>query len=420
MKMAATGSSTLVPIETKRDQAERSQVPLSTIFIAYLQIGLTAFGMAILQKLKTLVITRQWLSEEEMNDGIAMVQLYPGPIMVDFTAYVGYMLRGVPGAFLATTGFILPSFFLMLALSALYFAAGSLPWVHPLFLGLEALVVGVLLNVTLDMGSRAIKGRTEAAITLFAFGALLLKVNAILMVLVALVAGAILIRPSIQKGKPVSLPTTQPKQTSRVPVSKLRLAGIGIVVVVILGVVAFAWSLQNDTGNLGLSLFKIGAVAFGNGSAIIPLIQSEVVDVHHWMTLNQFADGIALGQITPGPFLITSTFIGYKMGGIWGALLATFAIFSPSFAMTLVFTEIFGRIRNLQVVRGALAGVLAAFVGMLAVVVLQISGVALTAPAAFVLAGAGFLAVRYFKLDILWVFAGGLAIWGGLLAAGLI
>ena len=170
---------------------------------------------------------------------------------------------------------------------------------------------------------------------------------------------------------------------------------------------------------MGLSLFKIGAVAFGNGATIIPLIQSEIVDAHHWLTLNQFADGIALGQITPGPFLITATFIGYKMGGILGAALATFAIFSPSFAMTLVFTEVFAHLRNLRAVRGALAGVLASFVGLLAVVLLQLGGVALTRPTSLALAGAAFVAVRWFKIDILWVFLSGLAVWGGLLAAGL-
>jgi chromate transporter len=136
------------------------------------------------------------------------------------------------------------------------------------------------------------------------------------------------------------------------------------------------------------------------------------------MSLSQFADGIALGQITPGPFLITATFIGYKLAGFWGGLLATFAIFSPSFAMTLVFTEVFARIGNLKAVRGALAGVMASFVGLLAVVLLQLGGVALTTPAAFALAGAAFVAVRWFKVDILWVFLGGLAVWGGLLALG--
>ena len=385
-----------------------------TILLAYLQVGLTAFGMAILQKLKALVMDNHWLSEEEMNEGLALVQLYPGPIMVDFTAYVGYKLRGVPGAILATLGFILPSYGLMLILSAFYFAAGNLPWVHPLFLGLEALVIGILFNVTLDLGARSIQSRVQAVIALFAFAALLFKANAILIVLVALALGASLIRPAAGAGK--SKGASVPHATA--PIARTRWMGIGAVIVVVLAVAAFAWSLGSDVGALGLALFKIGAVAFGNGTTIIPLIQADVVDTNHWLTLNQFADGIALGQITPGPFLITAAFIGYKMGGVLGATLATFAIFSPSFAMTLVFTEIFARVRNLQAVRGALAGVLASFVGLLAVVILQLGGVALTTPAAIALAAAAFVAVRWFKVDIIWVFVGGLVVWGGVLVLG--
>lgn len=394
----------------------RPRVSLPAIFSSYFIIGLTAFGMAILQKLKALVMDNHWLSEEEMNEGLAMVQLYPGPLMVDFTAYVGYKLRGVIGAVLATTGFVLPSFVLMSVLSAFYFAAGNLLWAHPLFSGLEALVVGILFNVTLEMGGRNIQNRTQAVITLLAFVSLLLKFNAVLIVLVALALGALLIRPVTGKGKIVE---------ARKPFSKIehasakRWAGIATVAAVIIGVVAFSWSLRSEMGRLSLSLFKIGSVAFGNGSAIIPLIQAETVDVHHWMPLNQFADGIALGQITPGPFLITATFIGYKVAGFLGGLLATFAMFSPSFAMTLVFTEVFAHIRNLKAVRGALAGVMASFVGLLAVVLLQLGGAALTGPASLALAGAAFAAVRWFKIDILWVFLGGLALWSGLLALGL-
>jgi chromate transporter len=393
----------------------RPQVSLLTIFTSYFVVGLTAFGMAILQKLKALVMDHDWLSEEEMNEGLAMVQLYPGPLMVDFSAYVGYKLRGVLGAILATIGFILPSFVLMSVLSALYFAAGNLPWVKPLFVGLEALVVGVLFNVTLDMAGRNIQTRIQAVIMVLAFGALLFKLNAVLIVLLALALGAWLIRPAA--GKNAGAGKLTPKVE---PFSAKRWGAIGVVVAVILAVVAFSWSLKSEIGGLALSLFKIGSVAFGNGSAIIPLIQAEAVDLHPWMSLSQFADGIALGQITPGPFLITATFIGYKLAGFWGGLLATFAIFSPSFAMTLVFTEIFARIRNLKAVRGALAGVMASFVGLLAVVLLQLGGVALTTPAAFTLAAAAFVAVRWFKVDILWVFVGGLAVWGGLLALGLV
>jgi chromate transporter len=385
------------------------RVSLWRILREYLLVGLTAFSMAILQKLKLLVMRNRWLTEDEMNEGLALVQLYPGPIMVDFTAYVGYKLRGVPGAVAATTGFVLPSFLLMLALSALYFAAASLSWIHVLFTGLEALVIGVILNVTVDMAGRALRGKVEAVIALLAFVGLLMKVNAIWIVLLALPVGGWLILPTERSAVLPHAETSAPKQ---------RWIGIAAVTAVMLLVVGFAWSLRSDIGSLALSLFKIGAVAFGSGMTIIPLIQADVVDTHHWLTLNQFADGIALGQITPGPFLITAAFIGYKMGGVFGATLATFAIFSPSIVMTIAFTELFSRVRNLKVVRGALAGVLASFVGMLAVVILQLGGVALIMPAAYGFAALAFVAVRWFKLDIHWIFGGGLLLWYGMMAIG--
>lgn len=400
----------------KLKEYKRPFVPLATIFSSYFLIGLSGFGLAIIQKIKSLILKRQWMKEEEINDGFAMVQLYPGPMIPDFTAYSGYVMRGIPGAVSAMIGYILPSLILMIGLSIFYFSAGNVPWVHSLFVGLEAIAVGVILNVTLDMGNQAIKGRIEAVIALFAFGALVFKINAVIVVLFALVIGGLFIRPKTNGDQKI----TQSTELLLPSTPKRRWLGIGITILFVLSVVVLAWSLHSDVGNLGLIMFKIGSVAFGNGSTILPLIQSEVVDHYKWLTMNQFADGIAMGQITPGPYLITSAFIGYKMGGVLSALLAVFAIFSPSFVMTLIFAEIFSKIRNIVWVRGALAGVLASFVGMLTSVILQLGGVSLVTPAALVMAAAAFLMVRNFKFDIIWVFLGGAALWSGLIAIGLV
>ncbi len=396
----------MTPNEESTDRPAAEKVSLLKIFSEYFLIGLTAFSMAVLQKLKSVVKRNRWLSEEEMNEGLALVQLYPGPIMIDFTAYVGYKVRGVRGAFMATAGFILPSYFMMLGLSALYFAAAGLDWVHPLFIGLEALVIGVIFNVTLELGNKAIKGRTESLIAVMAFGALLFKFNALWIILIAIVLGALFLQSLAPGGK-------TPYTVSATPFR--RRIGILIALALTLAVVVFSWALHSDTGLAALSFFKIGSVAFGNGITILPLIQSDIVSGHHWLTMHQFADGIALGQITPGPFLITATFIGYKIGGVLGATLATFAMFSPSFIMTLIFSDIFIHIRNLKVVRGALTGVLASFVGMLAFVLVQLSHATLLSPMSFVFAALAFVAVRWFKLDILWIFSVGLALWAGLL-----
>jgi chromate transporter len=383
-------------------------VPLRTIFLAFLRIGLTAYGLAILQKLRALVIQHGWLTEAEASEGLAMVQLYPGPIMVDFTSYVGYRLRGVPGALAATLGFVLPAFVLVVALSAAYFSGGELPWVHKLFLGLEALLIGVIANVTLNLGQQAIKGRVEVFIALAAFIALLFKVNAILVPLAALGVGAFAIAP-----RQATAPTTHPPAA---PPRRL-MAVTALALAVIASAVAAALS-GTAIGQLAASLFKIGAVAFGSGMAIISVMQAEVVQAHGWVSQREFLDGLALGQITPGPILLTAAFIGYKLGGVLGAALATFAIFSPSIAMTLVFTEVFGRIKHLQRVHGALAGVLAAFVGLLAATLVQLGGSVLADPVMVAFATAAFVATRWFALDIAWVFGGGLALWALLLAAG--
>ena len=392
----------------------KSKVALFAITLAFFQVGLTAFGFSIVQKIKSLVIQKGWLNQEEVDEGMALVQLYPGPIMVDFTAYTGYKLRGVIGALLATLGFILPSFVLIVILSAAYFASGSFPWVHPLFLGLEALIVGIILNVTFDFGSRSLKGRTEALIALAAFTALLFKANAVLIVLGALALGALFLRPKTNNGKSPELPVLSTAKTSW----RTWLPILAVVAVILVGV-GYSWWLNSDIGRMGLSFFKIGSVAFGNGSTILPLIQNEVLDTHQWLTPSQFADGIALGQITPGPFLIMAAFVGYKMGGFGAAALMTFAMFSPSFAMTLIFTEVFSKLKNLRVIKGALNGVLASFVGLLAVVVLQLGKTGVTGPASLALAAGAFIGVHYLKLDILWIFLGGLLVWAGILALGI-
>ena len=303
---------------------------------------------------------------------------------------------------------MLSAFVLVVALSAAYFAGGELPWVHKLFLGLEALVIGVLANVTLNLGQQAINGRVEVFIALAAFVALLFKVNAILVPLAALALGALAIAPG--KGAAPSPHVAATSTRRLVATTALALAVIAS---------AVAAGLSGKLGQLALSLFKIGSVAFGSGMAIISVMQAEVVQTHGWVSQREFLDGLALGQITPGPILITAAFIGYKLGGVMGAALATFAIFSPSIAMTLVFTEVFGRIKHMKRVRGALAGVLAAFVGLLAATLVQLGGATLDSSVMVAFVAAAFVATRWFALDIGWVFGGGLALWAMLLAAGL-
>ena len=364
--------------------------------------------MAILQQIKTLIIGNKWLSREEVDEGIAMVQFYPGPIMYNLATYCSYRLKGFTGGALATFFFILPSYLLILLLSWLYFAYGNVAWVHPLFLALEAMVIGVVLQVLLDFAKRYVQNGQQAIIAGTAFILLLFKVNALFVILIAVLLEYIF-RAVFKRNEPEEKMTA--KDTGPVLPGKFkhRLTGIFITGIIFVGIFLIGLFSHNVLGKLLFSMFKVGAVAFGSGFTIMPLLQQEAVVSHHWLTMQQFADGIAFGQITPGPFLITSTFIGYKVAGFWGSVAATFGMFFPSFFYTLVVTEIYNKIRHNRLIRFFITGIMSAFTGMLMWVLLNLGKVSLTSPVLYIWAAGSFILVRYFKWNILWIFLAGIA-----------
>ncbi len=377
-------------------------------------MGMTAFGFTALQSLRSVMKKHGWLSDEKLDEGIALVQLYPGPINFDYSAYLGYQLRGVPGAIITTFCFVLPSFVLMLVLSSAYFSSGNPDWIQRVFLGLEAIVVGILVNFILDLGKTALRNFKAVIIAIAALAGYVLKIDALWIVLAAICLGMICFHKDYSSKQNVMV------QDAESPKKQAEWILIGIVVAVILGFVIFCTTLPQPINRMCLSLFKVGSIAFGNGLMILPVLRAEVVDTLKLLTAKEFTDGIVLGQITPGPFLITSAFIGYKVNGIIGAALAVFSIFSPTFAMTLVFTNIYNRIRNSIWIQAALAGIMAAFIGMLCLTTFQIAQVSITNFYAGFLAAAAFVATRYLRLNIFWVFFGGLSLWLIILAFNLV
>jgi chromate transporter len=384
---------------------------------AFFIIGLTAYSVAMLEQLKTLVIGRKWLSQREMDEGLAMVQLYPGPIMFNLATYSAYRIKGFWGALIATFLFVLPSYLLMVFLSWLYFNYGNVAWVHPLFIILEAMVVGIIIHVTIDFSTRYIKDGKTAFIAAVAFILMLYKVNAFWLILLAIALGTLL----FWKDKMQS-DTKNSEQTQSVAILGLwhwRLVSIILSGSVFVAFIVLALLWKNELSILFLSMFKVGAVAFGNGMTIMPLLQQEAVMSHHWLSMKQFADGIAFGQITPGPFLITATFIGYKVGGFIGSVLATVGMFYPSFFYTIVMSEIYAKIKKYMFIRKALKAILASFTGMLFFVVLSMGTVSLISPATYIWAVGALIAVRYYEMNILWIFLSGIVVELALFFAGI-
>ena len=258
--------------------------------------------------------------------GLALCQMAPGGhVSYMLSTYIGYRLRGIWGAFVCAVAFVIPAF-LLLVVSATSFKLGDLWYIKGLFKGLGAMVVAIVLNALINFGKPILKDWKVVLIALLSFVAFLLRWNTVLVFILA-AGAAFIFRPATGKAGPLPSPAGV-GQKSSVREPYLFLA---VLAVILGGLWGICYSLNAELSYLFLALSKVGALAFGGGFTIIPLIQYEVVDKFHWVNTKEFLDGIAMGQVTPGPVMITATFLGYKMAGFWGAVMATIGIFAPPF-----------------------------------------------------------------------------------------
>jgi chromate transporter len=381
------------------------------LFRTYLIVGASVVGTALMQTVRTIPVREGWLPQQEVDEGFGVVQLYPGAILMDLVAFTGYRLRGIRGALAAAAGFLAPSLVLVLGLSWAYFSYGTHPGTRHLVMGLDALVIGVLASVTIDFAAEHTRRPVPIGIAAGAFAVAVAGASVLWAVLGALIVGAVALPGAGE------LAPGPGRETRRISGRAVALASLPTLIVV--GGVAAAALSTGVLGSLTLDMTKIGSVAFGNGTVILPLLQQDAV-ARHWVTLSAFGAGVAFGQLTPGPMLTTAAFVGFAAAGWWGGLIAGIAIFAPSVALTMIVGEVYPAFRRLRRVRGAIAGILAGFTGLLASLVLTLGRPLSSVPAALVLAGAAFVAMRLlrWRWSTLAVFAAGLAIWGVYLAAG--
>jgi chromate transporter len=199
-----------------------------------------------------------------------------------------------------------------------------------------------------------------------------------------------------QSGQNFTSATGKPGLTPSLVQIALVLCGIGLAVWVL-------GRLHPDLGKMTQIFLKIGMVSFGGGYAMIPILQWDVVNSLHWLTLNQFLDGILLGFITPGPIIILSTFVGYKVYGLLGAAVATVAIFLPPILLIIFLTPYYQQVKETGWMRPAIQGILAALVGMLALVTLQMGWMALRGLPDLLLTAATAVALIVFEVNLLWI-----------------
>jgi chromate transporter len=366
----------------------------SRLFLSFLRLGLTAFGgPAMVSYIRELSVKRNnWLDDETFKDGVALTQSIPGATAMQMAAYVGLRAKGVTGALGSYLGFGIPAFIIILILSAVYAGSHNLAKVVSLFNGLQVIVVAIIANATYSFGKSTIKHYKD--ILLAAASAVLfwLGISPFVVIIGAALAGMVFFRSS------VFIPSS---------ISSGRPGGMLLkqaILPVLISLAGFTGLYFADTKlfKLAALMLRIDLFAFGGGFASLPLMLHEIVNVRAWMDNKTFMDGIALGQVTPGPIVITATFVGYLLYGLTGALTATAAIFTPSFLILIVVTPFFDRLKTSPYFLSVTRGILASFVGLLFFVTVKFASAVPWDIVRVLLACAAF-AVLVKKVDILYV-----------------
>jgi len=368
---------------------------LPRLFASFLRLGMTAFGgPAMVAYIRKMAVERnQWLDEATFQDGVALCQTIPGATAMQTAAYVGLRSRGLPGATVCFVGFGLPAFCFMAILSAFYARTHDLPLVLAIFQGLRAITVAIIANATLTFAKRSVAGLANLITAALAAAMFALKVNPMVVILLAALLGLIVY---LQRSGPKPQVTDESSLQVRARWRVTRLA------LAVAAMFALLFIASRGLFDLATLMFRIDLFAFGGGFASVPLMYHEIVDVRSWMDSETFMSGIALGQITPGPIVITATFVGYLLYGIAGAIVATASIFLPSFLMVVGVVPHFDRLRASDRFNRCMSGILASFVGLLLSVTLQFGlDVPWNVPR-IVLAGITLVALLL-RVDVLWV-----------------
>ena len=323
---------------------------LGSIARAFLYIGFIGFGggLAILAQIQRHVVEKlRWLTRDELAEATAVVQSLPGVIAVNISCFIGFKLRGWKGGLAAVIAIVFPAFVSMLLVSEFYLRFKEVPDLARLFRGLTPAIAAFILVAAYKLGRGVIRSFWDWPVALFSL--LALSVFNLGVVRTVLITGMLGILAW----------TWHRRGDESVSCLAPWLSGLAVG----LSTSSF-W--QSDLWRLTYVFLKIGAFTFGGGYVMVPILEGEVVNRFGWLSHHEFVDSVALGQITPGPVVITATFVGYKILGLLGACLATVAVFFPSYCLTLAISLCYQRFKSSQVIQAFLRGVAPSVVGMLA------------------------------------------------------
>jgi chromate transporter len=401
-----------MPVTRPHSDSSVPELSLSSLFWIFFRIACTSFGgfMAMISVVENVVVERKkLLTHREMLDGISLASMLPGPVAVNVCTYVGYRLRGRAGAALAATAAILPAFVLVVILSAAYFRWGQIPAVSKLFMGFIPAVTAVIVAAAWNMSRKSLTGLREQAIAIAAF-AMLLGIGGFYSTLGIILGAGVIGWLLFRTGQgPAAQPP--PDEKPAAPGTPLNVNAL---------LLSTAPMVQIPWWNVDPAiLMKLGAVfagmsvmLFGGGYVFIPMIQEIVVTNQKWVTSQEFVDGIALGQITPGPILVSAAFIGLKVAGLAGATVATAAIFAPPAVLMVVASNAFERLQRSRAIQAALRGVRPAVIGMIFAAAVVVGQTAVPVWYSIAFFAVALYALIRFRVEAVWIIpAAGAAGW---------
>src|SRR2546427_4366864 len=328
-------------LETDPRPHEPTEVSLAQFVGYFLWLGTVGFGGPIAlagHMQQDLVDERGWISKQDYLDGLALAQLAPGPLAAQLAIYLGYVRAGVVGATAVGVAFVLPSFLMVLALSAAYVRFGGLAWMQGMFYGIGAAVIGIITRSAFKL-TKLTLGKDKLLWGIFVVLGVSTAWTSKEIIWLFLLAGLISLLVK-------SFPKTV-RASSAVPL------------------VFTAGTVGVSGGLLGLFFYfvKAGMFVFGSGLAVVPFLYGGVVQGHHWLTDRQFVDAVAVAMITPGPVVITSGFIGFLVAGFAGACVAALGTFLPCYAFVVIAAPAFRKYGKRPAIAAFVKGVTAAATG---------------------------------------------------------
>jgi chromate transporter len=373
-----------------------SLLELSTLF---LRLGLTAFGgpaahVALMQD--EFVRRKKWLSDEQFLDLLGATNLIPGPNSTEMAIHIGFLRAGYAGLVVAGSCFILPAMLIVLGLAWMYVRYGSTTQVNWVLYGVKPVIISIIALALWSLGKKAVKGILAFLLGAGVLALYLLGVNELLLLFSAGILYMLVLQGmKIGAGKSASLFAWLGSNMGEVLPAKLA---VGVIVAV-----PAAFSL----GVLFLTFLKIGAVLYGGGYVLLAFLRADFVERLGWLSETQLIDAIAIGQVTPGPLFTSATFLGYLLGGLPGAVLATVGIFLPAFVFVALTNPLIPRIRSSAWAGSLLDGVNISSLGLMAGVTLQLSRAALVDLFAALLAAVSAGLLFRFRVNSTWLILGG-------------